>query len=149
MFFIRIIVILVTLAFFNSEPVNAQLLLGEIQTGKASYYASSLHGRKTAFGEKFQSTELSAAHRTYPLNTMLEVTNLANNEKVVVRVNDRGPYARSRVVDLSIEAAKILGIVTKGVANVAIRVVGMEGMVYLGKSEEADPSTGTIIPFIK
>lgn len=136
-------------ALFNCDTVKAQLVLGEIQKGKASYYASHFHGRKTAFGEIFQSTELSAAHRTYPLNTMLEVTNLATNESVVVRVNDRGPYSKSRLLDLSNEAAKLLGIVSKGVANVAIRVVGMEGMVFLGRTEVADPQTGKIVPNIR
>ncbi len=145
----RVIVVLIAIVLFNFGNTQAQLLLGEVQKGKASYYASSLHGRKTAFGEIFKSTELSAAHRTYPLNTMLEITNLANNESVVVRVNDRGPYAKSRVVDISNEAAKLLGIVSKGVANVVIRVVGMEGMVFLGRAEEADPQTGKIIPYIR
>lgn len=127
------------------QESSAQVVLGATEKGRASYYASSLHGRKTAFGETFKTTELSAAHRTYPLNTMLEVTNLDNNEKVVVRVNDRGPYAKSRIIDLSREAAKLLGIVSKGVANVAVRVVGMEGMIFLGMQEETDVDSGKII----
>lgn len=127
---------------FNSF---AQVSLGKTETGRASYYSTRFHGKKTSFGEVHRSTELSAAHRTYPYNTMLEITNLNNNEKVIVRVNDRGPYSKNRLVDISKEAAKLLGILAKGVANVSVKVVGMEGMVLLDKNEEIDPKSGKII----
>ncbi|WP_044200085.1 septal ring lytic transglycosylase RlpA family protein [Dyadobacter tibetensis] len=145
MFKFRLFLCVGILTIWSLQESSAQVMLGAIQKGRASYYAPSFHGKKTAFGETFKTTELSAAHPTYPLNTMLEVTNLDNNEKVVVRVNDRGPFAKSRIIDLSKEAAKLLGIVSKGVANVAVRVVGMEGMIFLGMHEDADVKTGKII----
>jgi rare lipoprotein A len=139
------ILILIMLAFAAQPDTFAQVKLGKTETGNASYYATRFHGKKTSFGEVHKSTELIAAHRSYPLNTMLEVTNLENDEKVIVRVNDRGPFSKNRVVDLSKEAARLLGIVAKGVANVSIRVVGMEGMVLLASSEEIDQKSGKVI----
>jgi rare lipoprotein A len=139
------ILILFIVAFALHTEAQAQVSLGMTETGKASYYSGRFHGRKTSFGEVHKSTELTAAHRTYPFNTMLEVTNTATQEKVIVRVNDRGPYSKTRLVDISKEAARLIGILAKGVANVSVRVVGMEGMVLLGENEEIDHRTGKII----
>src|SRR5215217_569282 len=98
----RRILTLILLALAAAAPETiAQVKLGKTETGNASYYASRFNGRKTSFGEVHKSTELLAAHRSYPLNTMLEVTNLNNDEKVIVRVNDRGPFAKNRIIDLS------------------------------------------------
>lgn len=142
----RRILTLSILAFVALLPeAFAQVKLGKTETGNASYYSARFHGRKTSFGEVHKSSELLAAHRSYPLNTMLEVTNLENDEKVIVRVNDRGPFSKHRVIDLSKEAARLLGILAKGVANVSIRVVGMEGMVLLSPHEEIDPKSGKVI----
>jgi rare lipoprotein A len=141
----RRILILTMLALAALPEAYAQVKLGKMETGNASYYSARFHGRKTSFGEIHKSSELLAAHRSYPLNTMLEVTNLENDEKVIVRVNDRGPFSRHRVIDLSKEAARLLGILAKGVANVSIRVVGMEGMVLLSPNEEIDPKSGKVI----
>ena len=139
------ILIPIIFAFALHFNLHAQVSLGKTETGRASYYSTRFHGKKTSFGETHKSTELSAAHRSYPHNTMLEITNLNNNEKVIVRVNDRGPYSKNRLVDISKEAAKLLGILAKGVARVSVRVVGMEGMVLLDKDEEIDPKSGKII----
>lgn len=139
------ILILVFFAFTWHTDLFAQVSLGKTETGRASYYSTRFHGKKTSCGEVHKSTELSAAHRSYPYNTMLEITNLNNNEKVIVRVNDRGPYSKNRLVDLSKEAARVLGILAKGVAQVSVRVVGMEGMVLLEKDEDIDPNSGKII----
>ncbi|KAA0989678.1 septal ring lytic transglycosylase RlpA family protein [Dyadobacter aurulentus] len=142
----RRILILILLALAAAAPETiAQVKLGKTETGNASYYASRFNGRKTSFGEVHKSTELLAAHRSYPLNTMLEVTNLNNDEKVIVRVNDRGPFAKNRIIDLSKEAARLLGIVAQGVANVSVRVVGMEGMILLESYEQIDPKSGKVI----
>nr|WP_295933557.1 septal ring lytic transglycosylase RlpA family protein [uncultured Dyadobacter sp.] len=141
----RRILILTILALAALPEAFAQVKLGKTETGNASYYSARFHGRKTSFGEVHKSSELLAAHRSYPLNTMLEVTNLENDEKVIVRVNDRGPFSRNRVIDLSKEAARLLGILAKGVANVSVRVVGMEGMVLLSPHEEIDPKSGKVI----
>lgn len=90
------------------------------ETGIASWYGKEFHGRKTANGETFDMYGLSAAHRTLPLGAEIRVTNLENNKSIKVRVNDRGPYAKSRVLDLSYAAAKELGFVAQGTARVRI-----------------------------
>jgi rare lipoprotein A len=77
--------------------------------GRASYYADKFHDRRTANGEKFDMHDYTAAHKTLPFGTILRVTNLKNNKKTFVRINDRGPYSGSRVIDLSKKAAKSLG----------------------------------------
>jgi rare lipoprotein A len=88
--------------------------------GVASFYTE---GEQTASGEKFDTNELTAAHPTLPFGTKLRVTNVTTGRSVTVRVNDRGPYVRGRVVDVSYSAADALGIVDKGVANVKLDVV--------------------------
>lgn len=143
------ILIIILLAFAWQPDAFSQVSLGKTEKGRASYYSTRFHGKKTSFGEVHKSTELSAAHRTYPFNTMLEVTNLDNDKKVIVRVNDRGPYSKHRLVDISKEAAKQLEIVSQGIANVSVRVVGMEGMVLLDQNEEIDPKSGKIISMNK
>lgn len=91
----------------------------------ASYYGrgDSLHGKKTANGEKFNSNDFTAAHRTYPFGTKLKVTNPENGLFVIVRVNDRGPWIIGRDLDLSYGAAKKIGIIDKGVKKVSVEVV--------------------------
>ena len=88
--------------------------------GVASYYGKQYHGRKTASGERFNMYELTAAHRTLPFGTNLKVTNLANDRSVVVRVNDRGPFKRDRILDVSLEAARRLQMIAPGTARVRI-----------------------------
>ena len=88
--------------------------------GVASYY---WEGTETASGEKFDKNELTAAHPTLPFGTRLRVTNVSTGRSVTVRVNDRGPYVRGRIVDVSHSAAEALGIVDKGLANVRLDVV--------------------------
>ena len=119
-------------------------LLGAEQRGKASFYAKKFQGRLTSCGEKFNHKELTAAHRSLPFHTMVEITNLANKKSIIVRINDRGPYNRGRLIDLTNFGAKKLGFLHSGVANVKMRIVGMEGMVLLG-SNELITDTGDII----
>lgn len=90
------------------------------QHGVASWYGRQFHGQKTANGETFNMNDLTAAHKTLPLNCMIRVTNKTNGKSVVVKVNDRGPFHGDRVVDLSYGAAKALGILDKGSAKVSI-----------------------------
>ena len=87
------------------------------QTGKASYYK---HGHRTASGERFNAGDYTAAHRTLPFGTRVLVTNLDTGISVIVRVNDRGPFVKSRIIDVSYGAAKVLGITRTGVAQVKI-----------------------------
>ena len=91
-----------------------------VQEGTASWYGGKFHGRKTASGERFNTYDLTAAHRTLPMNTLVKVTNLSNGKSVVVRINDRGPYVGKRVIDLSYSAANELGFVKRGVAKVRL-----------------------------
>ena len=88
--------------------------------GKASYYGSRHHGRRTASGERFDQNALTAAHRTLPFGTRVRVTNLNNARTVVVRINDRGPYGRGRIIDLSFKAAQQLDMIRTGVVPVRV-----------------------------
>lgn len=96
------------------------------KTGIASWYGPYFHGRKTANGETFNKRRLTAAHNTLPLPSLVRVTNLSNKKSVIVRVNDRGPFARNkrgRIIDLSEKAAELLGMKDKGVARVNVKLL--------------------------
>lgn len=90
------------------------------QVGVASYYGKEFSGRRTANGERFNPFGLTAAHRSYAFGTKLRVTNLKTGKAVIVRVSDRGPFARGRVIDLSLGAAHAIGMVRSGTAKVRI-----------------------------
>ncbi|MEA2102233.1 MAG: septal ring lytic transglycosylase RlpA family protein [Thermodesulfobacteriota bacterium] len=92
-------------------------------TGTASWYGSAFHGRPTASGEIYNMYKPSAAHKTLPLGTEVRVTNLSNNKKVIVTINDRGPFVGDRIIDMSYGAAKRLGMVDTGLAKVEIEVL--------------------------
>lgn len=94
--------------------------LAQTERGKASYYAKSWSGRKTADGSKLHHDSLTCAHKTYPFGTLLKVTNPANGLSVIVKVTDRGPYVKGRIVDLSVRAAKELGMLSQGIAPVIV-----------------------------
>jgi len=94
------------------------------QNGIASWYGNPFHGRKTSNGETYNMHEMTAAHKTLPMNTRLLVKNLENGKETVVRINDRGPFVRGRIIDLSHEAANRLGVVAKGTAPVQITALG-------------------------
>lgn len=97
---------------------------GFTQKGIASWYGDYFHGRKTSNAETYNMYEMTAAHKTLPMNTILLVRNLENNTEIVVRVNDRGPFVRGRIIDLSYTAAKKLDIVGKGTARVHLTALG-------------------------
>ena len=92
----------------------------------ASYYGEPFHGRPTSSGEPFDMNAYTAAHRTLPFGTMVEVTNLGNGKKVIVRINDRGPFVGNREIDLSRAAAEALGMIGQGIARVSIKRVGQQ-----------------------
>jgi len=94
------------------------------ETGLASWYGDQFHGRPTATGERFDMNALTAAHKTLPLPGLVEVTNLANGRTVILRVNDRGPFVDSRIIDLSRGAADALDLRRAGVAEVRVRYLG-------------------------
>lgn len=109
-----------SLASPDAEKELGKLFM--ITEGKASYYADRFHGRLTANGERFNMHELTAAHKSLPFGSMVRVTNLSNGKKVLVRINDRGPYIKGRIIDLSLEAAKEIDLLQKGVTKVRIEV---------------------------
>lgn len=96
------------------------------ETGFASFYHTLFHGRRTASGETFNRHALTAAHRSLPFGTLVRVTNLRNERSVIVRVNDRGPHNRNRVIDVSPRAARELGFLAHGVTWVMVEVIGAE-----------------------
>jgi len=99
---------------------------GFVQRGLASWYGSDFHGRSTANGEHYNMYARTAAHKTLPFNTYVEVTNLTNGKKTVVRINDRGPFVRGRIIDLTYTAARDLGMAEEGVVPVRIRALGYD-----------------------
>lgn len=91
--------------------------------GIASYYHKNFQGKKTASGETYKNEELTCAHRFLPFGTYLKVTYLKTNKSIIVRVNDRGPFVKSRVIDLSYQAAKSIGIISDGIGKVQVQIV--------------------------
>lgn len=91
--------------------------------GESSWYGRPFHGRRTASGERYDMYGMTAAHKTLPFGTLVQVTNLENDKKVIVRINDRGPFIHRRVLDLSYAAAQKLGFALNGKANVLARII--------------------------
>ena len=106
----------------DTVPVRA----GQAEKGTASWYGAKFHGRTTASGERYDMHAMTAAHRTLPFGAIVEVTNLDNDRQVRVRINDRGPFKKGRIIDLSYAAARKLGMVHAGLARVRLRVVRFE-----------------------
>jgi rare lipoprotein A len=99
---------------------------GFVQFGKASWYGKKFHGRPTSSGEVFDMYEISAAHKTLPLQTVVKVRNLSNQKELIVRINDRGPFVKGRIIDLSFAAAKRIDLIGPGVTQVEIEALGRE-----------------------
>ena len=99
---------------------------GFIQFGMASWYGKKFHGRPTASGEIFDMYKKSAAHKTLPMGTYVKALNLSNKKQVLVRINDRGPFVKGRIIDLSYSAAKEIGLIGPGLAEVKIVALGKE-----------------------
>ncbi len=119
-FFIGIIFFIPFIAHSQALPKNEST---DVFYGKASYYDEFFNGRKTANGEIFSHTLLTAAHPSWPFNTKVKITNLVNNNTVVVRINDRGPFVKGRCIDVSKQAAKVLGFLNSGVVEVKMEVL--------------------------
>ena len=108
---------------------------GFVQTGIASWYGDKFHGRKTSNGEIYNMHDMTAAHKTLPMNTWVSVQNLENERKIVVRINDRGPFVTGRVIDLSYTGAKEIGIADPGTAKVKVTALG-EATSYSEQTKE-------------
>lgn len=100
--------------------ISLAYVCAQTQTGKASFYSKRATGSRTSSGERLHHDSLTCAHRTYPFGTLLRVTNERNGKQVIVRVTDRGPHGRGRIIDLSYRAASELGIIAQGVAVVKV-----------------------------
>lgn len=108
---------------FAGTAMAAKAAPGQTQKGIASYYHDSLHGNKTASGQVYNKNRLSAAHKTLPLGSKVKVTDTKTGRSIVVKVNDRGPFVKGRIIDLSRAAARKLGIVKRGIARVEVQVL--------------------------
>lgn len=101
----------------------AREMRGGVEYGQASWYGKPYHGRQTASGEKYNMNDLTAAHRTLPFGTKVKVTRLDNGRSVVVRINDRGPFVRNRVIDLSRKSAQKIDMINDGIADVRVEII--------------------------
>jgi rare lipoprotein A len=110
-------VLIITFLFLQTVFIPSEIIT---KTGKATYYASKFVGRRTTSGEVYRHEKFTAAHKTLPFGTQVTVTNLSNQKSVVVIVNDRGPYGKGMMIDLSQGAAKEIGLYGKGVATCEI-----------------------------
>ncbi|MEA3274205.1 MAG: septal ring lytic transglycosylase RlpA family protein [Pseudomonadota bacterium] len=117
------------LAILALTPLTAlgKVSPGFTQKGIASYYSDKLHGRKTASGERYDKTAYTAAHRTLPLGTRVRVTNIKTGKSIELRINDRGPFVKGRIIDLSRRAARDLGMIRKGLGRVRVQVLSLPG----------------------
>lgn len=125
----------------RAETVRAK----PYQVGMASYYGRQFHGRRTANGERFNMYKFTAAHRALPLGTFLRVTNLKNGHCVRVKVNDRGPYVKGRVLDVSYQAARNLGMVRDGTTKVKIDILMDADRSTPTRSELEDETFGNCV----
>ncbi len=104
--------------------------IGDTMKGISSWYGPNFHGNYTSNGEIYNMHKMTAAHKTWPMDTIVKVHNLDNGRSVIVRINDRGPYVRGRVIDCSYAAGKKLGLDHSGIAHVKLTVLGFAGKVY-------------------
>lgn len=132
MFAIKLLAILILLAGFASAGAQTR-------RGKASFYSKRATGTRSASGERIHHDSLTCAHRTYPFGTRLKVTNLRNGKSIIVRVTDRGPHRKGRVIDLSYGAARELGMLSQGIAMVEIERVDNTRVPYRDDPEMGMP----------
>ena len=118
-------------------PPPTPARVGWTQRGVASWYGHPYHGRRTSSGEVYDMDKLTAAHLSLPFDTWVRVTNLANNNSVEVKINDRGPFVKRRIIDLSREGARRIGMIGPGTARVRVRVVATPSMAYKGRKPAA------------
>ena len=107
----------------TENPIAEIVDEAEIDGGMASYYGNELAGNRTASGERFDPGQMTAAHRTLPFGSMVRVTNVSNGDSVIVRINDRGPFSRGRVIDVSHAAAREIGMHRSGTARVKLALL--------------------------
>jgi rare lipoprotein A len=113
--------------------------VGDTMRGVSSWYGPNFHGKHTSSGEVYNMYDKTAAHKTWPMNTMVLVENLDNGKSVVVRINDRGPFVSGRVIDCSYRAGKKIGLDKSGIARVKLTVLGFAGKIYRPKLKSTPP----------
>lgn len=113
------------------------------EVGYASWYGSDFHGKKTANGELYNMNSLTAAHKTLPLPTFVKVTNLANGRTIILRVNDRGPFVKGRIIDISRRGAQLLGFDRQGVTKVRVQAVDENGNLPRGRRAQTVVASNT------
>lgn len=109
--------------YSEKDTRSKNLNVLEVENGTASFYADEFDGKKTANGEVYNMNDLTAAHPSYPFNSIIKVTNLSNGKSVEVRINDRMPQFKGRIIDLSLAAAKKLGMISVGIQDVKLEVM--------------------------
>ncbi|MFQ6674591.1 MAG: septal ring lytic transglycosylase RlpA family protein [Fidelibacterota bacterium] len=119
----------------TTKSVSRSKKFSKSEVGMASYYAEDFHGKLTANGETYDMYGLTAAHNPLPLKTIIRVTNLENNKSAILRINDRGPFAKGRILDCSYGAAVKLGFVGQGTAKVRIEVIELGDDEYMKRRE--------------
>lgn len=127
---IKSLLIVLILSFFFT--VSSSSSENYPQYGNASWYGGKFHGRTTASGERFNKYEFTAAHRKLPFGTILRVTNMRNGKEVYVKVNDRGPFVKGRILDLSLASAEALHFNRRGVIRVRIEIVSFPNSLNSG-----------------
>ena len=115
----------------NNKSLKTIKRVPKVITGISSYYGTDFHGKLTANGEVYDMYGLTAAHKTLPLNTIVRVTNLENNKSLILRINDRGPYVKGRILDCSYGAAKKLDFLVQGITKVKIELIEIGDNKYM------------------
>ena len=115
----------------NPRSLKTVKRVPKVITGVSSFYGTDFHGKLTAIGEVYDMYGLTAAHKTLPLNTIVRVTNLANNKSLILRINDRGPYIKGRILDCSYGAAKKLDFLLQGTTKVRIEIIEVGDNKYM------------------
>ncbi|MEL6357407.1 MAG: septal ring lytic transglycosylase RlpA family protein, partial [Bacteroidota bacterium] len=139
------ILILTFASFFLCAASALAQTIGHTSTGLASYYSDEFHGSTTKYGATYNRNEMVAAHKMYPFNSQVRVTNLENNRSVVVRIIDKGPYIQGRIIEVSYRAAEQLRMLNKQTARVMIELIGTPEDPYLA-DEPAAPTTADRVP---
>lgn len=114
-----------------------QVSVGDSFSGISSWYGKDFHNKRTSNGEYYNMYAMTAAHKTLPMNTMLRVTNIRNGRQIIVRVNDRGPFVQTRIIDLSHEGAQRLDMIKSGTIPVRIEVIGFNGTIGKNNTNES------------
>lgn len=136
---LMLVVMLHICAVANVSLFLCSVFAQGVQSGKASFYAKRATGSRTANGERLHHDSLTCAHRSYPFGTLLRVTNVLNNKQVIVRVNDRGPFRRGRIIDLSWGAAKEIGMIASGIVPVTVEKLNETNVPFLPDDDPTLP----------